>query len=78
MPVHNFYADDLRKNNRNPGKLLLQGALVDEATEHVVTCGLDTFDQYMRTVYPDWPEFVDWAMERTGRYGRWWAQPELP
>jgi hypothetical protein len=59
------------KNNRNVGLLLVEGDLVPEKEAEIITCGLDAFDQYMRTIYPDWPEFVDWALERTGRYGRW-------
>jgi hypothetical protein len=60
------------KNNRNVGLLLVEGDLVPEKEAEIITCGLDAFDQYMRTIYADWPEFVDWALERTGRYGRWW------
>jgi hypothetical protein len=77
MRANGFYGQT-HKNNRNQGHLLLEGELVTEAEEHVVTCGLDRFDQYMRAQYPDWPEFTDWALERTGRYGRWWELPEVP
>jgi hypothetical protein len=72
MPVVDFYVEYQRKNNRNVGRLLVEGELVDEKEERIVTCGLDTFDAFMRKVYPDWDAFTDWALERTGRYGRWW------
>jgi hypothetical protein len=78
MPVVDFYVEYQRKNNRNPGRLLLEGELVDEKEERIVTCGLSSFDAYMRTIYADWDAFTDWALERTGRYGRWWELPEVP
>jgi hypothetical protein len=64
------------KNNRFPGLLLVDGQLVAEKEERIVTCSLQTFDQYMRAIYADWDAFTDWALERTGRYGRWWETGE--
>jgi hypothetical protein len=79
MPVSSYLGPSANhKNNRNVGLLLLEGELVDEKEEQVVTCSLSSFDAYMRAQYKDWDAFTDWAMERTGRYGRWWAQVELP
>jgi hypothetical protein len=59
-------------NNRNVGMLIVEGDLVTEKEAEIVTCNLDAFDQYMRAIYADWDAFTDWALERTGRYGRWW------
>jgi hypothetical protein len=38
MRANGFYGQT-HKNNRNQGHLLLEGELVTEAEEHVVTCG---------------------------------------
>jgi hypothetical protein len=80
MPVVDFYVEYQRKNNRNPGRLLLEGALVSEEQERIVTCSLQSFDQYMRQVYPDWPEFTEWREDRYwlhqgyegGVPAKWW------
>jgi hypothetical protein len=79
MRANGFYGQT-HKNNRNQGHLLLEGELVTEAEEHVVTCGLDRFDQYMRAQYPDWPEFTAWREDRYwlhmgyegGVPAKWW------
>jgi hypothetical protein len=80
MPVVDFYVEYQRKNNRNVGKLLLEGELVDEKEERIVTCSLQTFDQYMRAQYQDWPEFEAWREDRYwlhmgyegGVPAKWW------
>jgi hypothetical protein len=87
MPVSSYLGPSANhKNNRNVGLLLLEGALVDEATEHVVTCGLDSYAQYMKQVYPDWQEFTDWLEDRYwlhqgyrgGVPAKWWVITQEP
>jgi hypothetical protein len=77
MPVHNVEVRSARANCF-PGLSLVEGEMIDDDQAQIVTCNLGAFDAYMRTIYADWDAFTDWALERTGRYGRWWELPEVP
>jgi hypothetical protein len=73
MAVANFYDEVLRPNNKHAtGMELIEGELVDDETADIVTCNLETFNDYMRKVYRDWDAFMVYVDSRTCEYSNQW------